>query len=450
MTTAIAARPAAVAGFRKLAWNYALLIGGEIFAKLAAFLAFTHLGRTLGRERYGSVEFAIALIVFFSLPVSFGLEEYGARELARYGGDKNGRMALAVEIAIVRAALALVAAAALGCLVWALARPAEQKMLLMAYGASLLLLPAMPQWFFQGHNEMAWVSVLSVVRQSAFALLVFAFFDAGRPLYRVGFFECGAVAATVAVGYYGLRRRFAIAVPHFRISMRRLRQHLACAVPIGLSQLTWACLWYSATIILGFWSSPAAVGEFSVAHRISISVHTFVWLYFFNLLPSISRAAATPLELRRLLTGSMRLSSWAGFLGALAAAAASGPAVRLAFGPDFSSSAPVLATLVAIVPIMLISGHYRYALIAADRQQLLMRWSFVAAGVTLLSGLLLAPRFGAMGAAWAVLSGGAVQLVLTYVSVNREIVKLPFLRPWLPAAATYGAGMAVLRLTGVL
>jgi O-antigen/teichoic acid export membrane protein len=75
-----------------------------------------------------------------------------------------------------------------------------------------------------------------------------------------------------------------------------------------------------------------------------------------------------------------------------------------------------------------------------------MRWSFVAAAVTLTSALLLVPRFGAAGAAWSMLAGGVVQLVLTYLSLNRHVVSLPFLMPWLPAAAAYCVAMTAYRL----
>jgi hypothetical protein len=41
--------------------------------------------------------------------------------------------------------------------------------------------------------------------------------------------------------------------------------------------------------------------------------HSFVWLYFFNLLPSISRCVARPKQdMLELMDGSVRLTAWAG------------------------------------------------------------------------------------------------------------------------------------------
>src|SRR5689334_1110911 len=66
-----------------LAFNFAVLAGGEFLAKLLTFAVFTFLARTLGPARYGNIEFTLAVMVFFTLVVDSGLSTYGAREIAR-------------------------------------------------------------------------------------------------------------------------------------------------------------------------------------------------------------------------------------------------------------------------------------------------------------------------------------------------------------------------------
>ncbi len=415
---------------RALTVNYFLLSGGELLSKLAAFFAFTRLGRVLGAARYGSIEFAIALIVLFSWPVAFGLEEYGSREIARrrHAGLPN-QLALAYEIAVLRLLLAVTSLAVLAGVIWILPRSPEDKQLLAMYGASLLLLPWLTHWFFQGCDDMAWSGFLSIARNSTFAVLVLVFFNANRPLYHVGIYECTAVAVTALAGFWGLHRRFRLSPP--RISLRRhLWPHLTAAAPIGFATLSSIALWYLPTLVLGLRAEPRVLGEFGVAHRITISLHTFVWLYFVNLLPSLTRAAQDRRGLPDLLNASLTVSSWGALLVALLGIIAAGPLVDRSYGAGFHSAVPVLATLIMIIPIMMISGHYRYLLVAAGQQEWLMRWSLLAAGVTLITAVL-ASRVGSLGAACAILAGGLVQLVLTYRAVCRHVVDLPF---WTPLA----------------
>src|SRR5262249_3236363 len=156
-------------------------------------------------------------------------------------------------------------------------------------------------------DMMAWSSLLSIVRNSTFAVLVLALFSLTRPLYHGGIYECGAVAVTALAGFWGLRG-FRTSLPEARLPLGRLRAHLAAAAPIGLANMLWACMWYLPTLVLGLWAEPRSLGEYGVAHRITISLHTFVWLYFVNLLPSLSRAVRREADLRELLAGSLTIS----------------------------------------------------------------------------------------------------------------------------------------------
>src|SRR5689334_9239266 len=81
--SAAVAAPGGGAERRRLALNFVLLSAGELVAKLLTFAAFAQLARTLQPERYGMLEFTLAVMVFFTLPVDLGLGSYGTREIAR-------------------------------------------------------------------------------------------------------------------------------------------------------------------------------------------------------------------------------------------------------------------------------------------------------------------------------------------------------------------------------
>ncbi len=56
-----------------LAFNFFLLVAGEMTAKVLTFASLTYLARTLGPTDYGFIEFTLAVMVFFSLPADLGL-----------------------------------------------------------------------------------------------------------------------------------------------------------------------------------------------------------------------------------------------------------------------------------------------------------------------------------------------------------------------------------------
>jgi O-antigen/teichoic acid export membrane protein len=408
---------------RRLAINFCLLSGGEFIAKLLTFAAFAYLARTLGPGDYGTLEFVLAVMVFFTLPAELGLGSYGAREIAR---QPDSSVSLFHEIVQVRLLLAFCSFLLLLVFAAFIPKPAEVRLLLVVYGVSLLLGPALLQWLFQAYDLMHWVALASIVRQGIFAALLFAFFHAGTPILVIGVSEVVSVAA-VAV-YCGLMVRFRLRMPLPRptLSLHRLRGHFRQGLPIGLTELAWAFMWYFATVVLGFIFHDESLGWFGASHRMLMALHTFVWLYFFNLLPSISRCATGgPDRLRELLGVSMRLVAWASFFCAFLMTVFAREALTFAYGARFEGATHCLAVLMWVLPVAMLSGHYRYTLIACNLQTRLFYCTAVSAGGAVLAGLILVPFFGATGAAAALLLANLATLVLVYRSVRRRVTELP-------------------------
>jgi len=127
---------------RRLAINFLFLTAGEFTAKLLTFASFTYLARVLGPLPYGSVEFTLAVMVFFTLPADLGLASYGAREVARHP-DRAPR--LLHEITGLRVALTLCSMLALGIFILVIHKSIELKILLALYGVSLMAGPFLLQ-----------------------------------------------------------------------------------------------------------------------------------------------------------------------------------------------------------------------------------------------------------------------------------------------------------------
>lgn len=426
-----------------LARNYVLLTSGEFVSKALALAAFMHLGRVLGPHRYGGLEFTLAAMVFFTLPVELGLSDYGAREIAR---GRQSQSALLGEVASLRLLLAAASFSVLLVFVSALPRSGEIKSLFVFYGLSLFGAPSVFQWFFQGGDRMHLVAVVSMVRQGIFTATVFVLVRRAGPLNRIGMAECFSMLAAGGVCLYILKRRLGLPFPRLTLRPSRLIGHLREALPIGLAQLAWAFQWYFATVLLGFLAPGEPVGWFGASHRVLMSLHTFVWLYFINLLPSISRTASEPRpELRRLVRRSLAIASWGSVFAAVAVTAFAPVLIRLVYGKRFAGAESVLMLLAWMLPVAMIGGHYRYILIGYGRRRLLMQSMTISAVAAGVAAAALIPRYGSKGAAMALLSGGLVEFALSYVFVRISVARIPpyglLIGPAVAAAAAASAGL---------
>lgn len=431
--------------------NYGLLTAGECLSKAFTFFAFAYIGRVMGPERYGSLEFTLAVMIFFTLPVDFGLGSYGARELAR---DRSRAPVLLREITLLRGAMAALSFAALVVFVVLLPKSADAKLMLLMYGFGLFGAPWLLQWFFQGHERMRSVAAVSVVRQGVFALLTWLFVRPGLPLPWLGAFELLSIGAAGSAGFYLLRGDRRSRLPRPRLQFAALLQHFRSAAPIGLAELAWAFLSYFPTVLLGFTVADGReLGWFAASHRLLMALHTFVYLYFFNLLPSFARCVPEPKErLRELIGGSLRVTVPAAILGGLLLTALSGQVVQLVYGEGFAGAGPFLAVLIWVIPAAMISGHYRYALLAYNLQTRLLYITAASALVSVLVGLATVRDFGAIAGAGALLAGHVVSMVLSYRCVRRRIADVslpPRMAGQLVAAALFLGFFALFARTGV-
>jgi O-antigen/teichoic acid export membrane protein len=95
------------------------------------------------------------------------------------------------------------------------------------------------------------------------------------------------------------------------------------------------------------------------------------------------------------------------------------------------------------VPLALVSGHYRYALIACDRERLEFRCNAISAAVAVGLGVLLIPWQGAFAAAIALVASALVNLVLAHAAGRQCGIAVPPIGRVLPALSALAvAGMA--------
>jgi O-antigen/teichoic acid export membrane protein len=178
---------------------------------------------------------------------------------------------------------------------------------------------------------------------------------------------------------------------------------------------------------LGLFIESNVVGWFSAAHRPVMTLHTFIWLYFFNLLPSMSRCSNLPkAHIQQLLRSSMRITTWFGVFAGTAGMILAGPMISLVYGEHYSQAATTLKILVWVLPIALLSGHYRYVLIAFNRQRDEFFSSAYAAATSIVLGFILIPKYSTHGAAITLLAAAVVNLIVAYNFVQQRIGRIAF------------------------
>ncbi|RJP82236.1 MAG: flippase [Candidatus Zixiibacteriota bacterium] len=403
--------------------NLALQSLTHTLSRGMGFLFFLVLARLLGAEHFGRFSFALGVGALLSIFMEFGLEPLIIKWTAR---GRHTLVAAAVRLRLISSA---------GILVLLLAAlpfvPRADTLLLALMGLFFALQTLMQthSFAFQGMEKMEWelgVSGLQKAGAIALALLLVTL----RPAPEMGALSLvvSALAGLAAARWIVRRRRLAVLdfpLPgkSWTIPGADLKAVLRESLPLVVMAVGWSIYFKIDVVLLKLFVEDRDIGLYSSAYKLLEGMTIFPSILLAAIFPALSRrAVADPARARRLFRQALILLLPAAALLALALRQWGGRLILALFGPDYLEAAPLLAIL-ALALLALFPGYLvTKSLLAYDRNLLFAGITLAAAGLNVGLNLVLIPRLGAAGAAWATVAtesfvtlacGIAVQVIQT-------------------------------------
>jgi O-antigen/teichoic acid export membrane protein len=402
-------------------WDLSSLALGQILSIALGFAGFAYLGRALSPETYGLVEYAVGLVSLAAIVVEGGTGAVGTLQVSR---DPAHAPRIAGTVAGTRLLLALLVVPLVGLSSMAMHSDATVTTLTWCFALSLLAIPFKYDWLLQGLDRMGLVAPAQAVKSGAFAIGVILLVRADDDIITVGVLEAGA--AMIGVVYFLIAQRVVSVPLSVDLRFSSVVALMKAGVSIGASNILWPFMVYAPVLLVTRLSGSTDAAWLGGAQRIVVALVAFGALYFFNLYPLIIRNLRDDLDRwRRLMGSSVRLIGWAGFGIAMATTVLSETIITTVFGPRFATAAPVLALCIWTFPLRLLSGHARFTLLAAERQNVLLLVELIAAGTIVVACLALIPEYGAAGAAAAGIIGNVAGWLLAHASAERYAGWLP-------------------------
>lgn len=402
-------------GAPKLIGDLAVLSGGQLVSKLVGLAVFALLARTLDPEGYGAVEYVVGLTAFFAIAIDCGLGTIGVKRIAV---ARHELPALAAQIPLARLILALLAIPVMIIGVAALGSPSIPNSLVWLYATSLFFVALNQDWLLQSAELMTHVAFAQTLRMLIFAALVLLLVQGPADIPAVGWAELTGMAVA-SIYYLGVQssKITPVRISHSAFTMMELVREGAS---LGLSRFAWGAAQYMPLFLVGSIVGGAEVGLFAAAHRLVTSISTFSFVYHFNLYPALARAAAAgSAELAQLLRNSFRVTAWASIGLALGLMLAATAVLTTIYGGRFAVAAPTLAILVWMIPLIVLSGHARWALIVANLQRRVLYAQIVGLVTVALTGIPLVFWLGHVGAAVAAVTGSMAVWIVSHAFALR-------------------------------
>ncbi len=431
---------------RQVFQNTAANVGGRGLALLFSVGATIVLARCLGSEGLGKYGAIYAYLTLFAWMATFGFEPILVREISR---ERENAKSL-LRTAVVMSCFLAVGTVALAVLIAPFAGyPGALRNLLILAGLEYVLTPLrLPSVIFQVDLRQWYGSTINVVRQGVWCVIIAVLWFFGAPLVYViaGRVLSATIESTLLWAY---SRRFLTGPGRFlREKSVEMFSH---AFPIAFASLLAMIYLRIDQVMLHKMVSDSELGQYVAAVKVSELFETLPAALMLAVAPIFAVSAADPERFRNYVDRTFRYLMILAAALCVVIAVGAAPIVRILFGRQFLPAAPLLAVLIWSEIAVFFSAVVVTVLVSRNQQRLLPIPTLAGAAVNVVLNLMLIPRYGATGAAYATLVSYSVAWILVlFLFKQTRTLALQGLRFALPVAtaALIACGCATLVFVG--
>jgi len=382
---------------------------GTLVNIVSIFLETMIVVRLLSTESYGIFVLMTAAVNFLVTVVDFGFKTTVTQYIS---GSDRSRQALVAYSTLVFRLLVLVVASLIIWFARDLLRLVDPTGGLVVYAAYITVMLAVAsldellQSVLQGFQTFQHMAIAQIVRSVARVLLSVVFLAVFH-LGIMGLVWSWVISFAISSAY----QFFVLPIPkRLRWQRSLVMEMFRFGIPLQLDRIIWFASSRIDVLLLGAFAGPTAVALYNVAttipsalNRLAQSFTAVFYPTMVSLLAEGKRKQATGM-----LDRSVRLCSFAGAMIALGAVVFNKEIVTLVFSEKYASSSMAFALLMMGFHMTFVVMLTGYALTAAGAPGRSLGQNTVRVVTAIVLNLLLIPRLGFIGPAWAHLTSSYV------------------------------------------
>lgn len=252
---------------------------------LFPIITFPYLVRVIGPEKFGLLNFVTAFITYFVFITDYGFNLSAVREIAinRDSSSLPSKFNSVLSVKILLLGVSLIIFLPLVFLIPAFTINSSIYLLSFLYVIGTVLFPV---WFFQGMEEMKYITFINIGVRFILTLSIFLFIKD-----ESGFLLLITInsLASVIIGLIGIfivivSYKMPIIIP----STDEIKYQLKEGWYVFVSIISISFYTISNTVILGLFSSETSVGYFSGADKIRIAFQSIIAVFLQAVFPNIA------------------------------------------------------------------------------------------------------------------------------------------------------------------
>lgn len=412
---AVDKRPSTEVNGIRIVRNISALAIGHVGTNILGFVAFAYIARVLGPDGFGLINFASAILAYFSLIATMGIPNLASREIARHPADTSK---IVGSMLLTRLVLSVVAVLILIALLPFLAPTAAMRAVLALLALNLFISVGSINWAYAGVEHLTMPAVAGMAGTAVHLGLVLWLVRTESDVIPAVLASLVGAMVPAVIQLHDFHRKYHIVV---KFDWSTVEQIFKSSLPFAVSAVMIQVYYNIDSVILGYLKGPAEVGYYNAAYKVILFINGFTGLYVQSIYPVISRLYANDTTsvrpfLRQALNLVAALVIPLGIGGTIVAP----QLMVLLFGSAYAQSALPFQILIWSVVIIAFSVHYGNTLLACNGERTYTWGVALGAVVNLVTNVIFIPLFGApAAAATTVLAEAAVMAFMVFAMANR-------------------------------
>jgi len=407
---------------QKIAKNMGVLFASQIIGYILAFFYTIFIARYLGVDGFGILSFAIAFTAILGIFADLGLSTLATRDLAK---DKSLISKYIGNITLIKLILAVFTFGMIAIIINLLNYPPQIINVVYFIGLSVIL-GSFSQMFysiFQAHEKMEYQSIGNILNNT----LIFAgiFFGISRGFDVVGFAFIYLITSVIVLAYSIAICAWRFAPPTIKFDHGFWKVLIKQAIPLSLVIIFSTIYMRVDTVLLSFIQGNVAVGWYNAAYRLIDLLQFIPGVYTVAIFPVISNFhSSSKKNLELMYKLSFKYLFILGLPIAAITTVLADKIILLLYHSAYTESILALQILIWSIPFMFLAYMSAWMFISINKQNLLLKLTFVGVILNIILNLILIPHFSYIGASLVTVITEIIGLALSFYFLSKFICKI--------------------------
>ncbi len=334
-----------------LVQNFSYLSILQIFNLIIPLITYPYLIRVVGKETYGLVVFAQAVIGYLVILIGFGFNISGTKEVSVYRNDKERLSKIVSSVFIIKSLLFLGSLIILSTILYFIPKAKGYELLFYLTLWICIYDIIFPVWYFQGIEQMKYITYITLVSRITFLVLIFVFIHSEEDYLLIPIINgLGALLAGITSLYIlFIKHRIKLIIPSYKF----VKKLFVNSVPIFLSNVSIRLYVTTNKVIMGAFLGMSEVAYYDLAEKVTNVLKVPQGILGQTLFPKVSKDKNLNF-VRRIFNYSLAINVVIFFL----ALVFSKQIVLLLGGKGMLNSVIVLDILAITVPVIAMSNMF--------------------------------------------------------------------------------------------